>query len=164
MPTLPPPVCVEDILADWLAKQIRYPPVNTVPLSGVLQKAEFRDTGFDQIKKEAGIRLGVCESYLDTDGEAEKVNETDAELVLVVYARVLGQDATDTKARRAARNLSLQIAQAIIALLSEDSSLDGKVCGVQWGKAGRDYDNTSHHTYAVVNIPLLINPTEENLN
>ena len=126
-----------------------------------LFKAEVHDTVYQRIKQDYGVRVGDCESDLAPAPGAAEVQEFDTELTLIFYARVAGADKSN---RKAARNQVRELALAVAKLIFDDPSIGGQVFDCLPGKLRRGYDSiTDADEYAVANLPLRINQTEQQL-
>lgn len=117
--------------------------------------AEVHDTVYSTIS-DFGFRLSDCESDPAPLPEGDGMDEFDAQLTLVCFSRVAGQDRTDRKAARdKARALMLAAAQ----LFFDDTTAGGRVRDVLVGRCRRGFDTEGDDIYAVVNMPLTINGT-----
>lgn len=129
--------------------------------------AKLHDTVYGDISEdEFGVRIGDCVSDcapVEDDGEADglRMEEFDARLRVVVFARVKGTEVADrSAARAAARSLWLRVAK----LFFDDTTMGGRVRDVLTRRAERGFDEEGGNLYAVVSTPLLINGTGQLLD
>jgi hypothetical protein len=122
-----------------------------------LKGAALHDTVYGDISADDyGIRVGDCESQCAPLPGDDGMEEFDARLTVVVFARVAGGEVADRKAARAkARALWLRAAQ----LFWDDTTMGDRVRDVLVQRAGRGFDVEAGVVYAVVNMPLLVNGT-----
>jgi hypothetical protein len=141
----------EILLFDFLTEQIEL----AVPDDPLFQ-IELHDTVHQTITKDRGVRISeaVGELLPASDGEWK---EFDATLIVTCYSRVLGKDKTQ---RQTALADVFTIQKAVSELIGTGSTLGNRVCDVLLRQYGRGYDVLDGEPYAVVNIPLVINPME----
>jgi hypothetical protein len=84
------------------------------------------------------------------------MEEFDALLTIVCYARVAGQDKTE---RTAARDQAIEIAKAVAALFLSDPSMGGRVRDSRVLRAARGFESVGSQPYAVCNLQLIVNAT-----
>jgi hypothetical protein len=122
-----------------------------------LYQAEVHDTVYLRITKGYGIRIGDCTSDLAPSPGDTQLEEFNAELMLVFYARIAGAEKSD---RKAARNQVRELALATAKLFVDDPTIGGAVRDCNLGKLKRGYDSlTDADSYAVANLPLVVNQT-----
>lgn len=125
--------------------------------SDVLFGVQLHDTVFQGIKKTGDavtdrvIRISEATSELDP---CCNWAERSANLTIVLAARIQGSDKTE----RQAALIDVFKLQKAVAERLEDRTLGGRVIDLQPESAVRGYDVFEGEPYAVVNIPLLINP------
>jgi hypothetical protein len=141
---------VEILLFDFLKEKFDL----AVPDEPLFQ-IELHDTMHQTITKLRGVRISEANGLL-APGPGGGVGEWDVELIVTCYAKVEGKDKTE---RQAALQASFDIHRAVAGLLFDDSSLGGRVCDVLLRKWGRGYDVFEGNPYAVVNQPLIMNPS-----
>lgn len=123
--------------------------------------AVLHDTVYETIAAlDRGIRIGDCDADCapvdEDEGEDEDMDEFDAKLTVVVFARVEGTQPSDRAAARIkARKLWLRVAK----LFYGDSTMGGRVRDVLVKRGRRGFDTEDDRLYAVVTMPLLINGT-----
>jgi hypothetical protein len=147
---------VETLLFEFLAEAKAAAPDGTL-----LAGAELHDTVYQVIKTNYGLRVGDAESDFVDGCEDGLVQEMDAAIVLVVYARIEGKDKRVNRA--AARDKAFTLAKTVCRLIEDDSSLGGRVCDTQVLRIPRGFDSEEADTYALFHIPLIINPTGANV-
>jgi hypothetical protein len=125
------------------------------PLFGV----QLHDTVYQTIKRNGSrvtdrvIRISEAESEMVPCGLDWE--EKDAHLILVLAARIQGSDKTE---RQEALTDVVNLFRVVADLFDNDRTLGDRVHDLQADKASRGYDVFDGDPYAVVNIPLLINP------
>ena len=125
------------------------------PLFGV----QLHDTVYQTITKTGSrvtdrvIRISEVDSEMVPCGLDWE--EKDAHLILVLAARIQGADKTE---RQDALSDVVNLFQVVAELIDNDRTLGDRVHDLQAEKASRGYDVFDGDPYAVVNIPLLINP------
>ncbi|KAK0039547.1 hypothetical protein Bpfe_031032 [Biomphalaria pfeifferi] len=121
----------------------------------ILKSLELHDTIFQNIKTDQGVRLGETPSDFSPMPGGE-LKEFDAEVPIVVFARVEGTDKTE---RQAALLKVFTISKAIAKLFFEDCELGGRVCNSELTRWTRGFDDFDGEPYAVSNVSLVINPS-----
>jgi hypothetical protein len=128
----------------------------------VLVGAALHDTVYGDISGDAfGVRIGDCDAECAPLPEGEGMEEFDARLRVVVFARVDGTETADRATARAkARALWLRVA----GLFFDDTTMGGRVRDVLLRRAQRGFDEEGGNLYAVVSMPLLVNGTGQLLD
>lgn len=124
-------------------------------IDSVLYGLELHDTVYRSITKPAGVRISEAIGDL-APGPGGGLKELDVELIVIGYARVAGKD---KKQRQGSLQQVFEIQQAVTQLLTADSTFGGRVCDSLLRRASRGYEVYDGNPYAVVNMPLLINPS-----
>lgn len=140
----------EILLFEFLAEKIG----SALPES-VLFGLEVHDTVHQAITKLRGVRVSEANGAI-APGPGGVAGEWDVDLYLVCFAKVEGKD---KKLRQDALAAAFDIQMAVAGLLFADQTLGGRVCDLVVRKWGRGYDVFEGNPYAVVNMPLLINPS-----
>jgi hypothetical protein len=145
-----PEQVIEDALYDFLVLAEQQAASDS-PLKGV----ELHATIHEKIKTDAGVRVGDADAEPGPARSGDGVQEYNAEVLLVCYARVVGSD----KSKRApSRRRAAEIAHAVCEAIEADSSLGGGVCDARVLRISRGYDSiTGGDEYAVAVLRLLIN-------
>jgi hypothetical protein len=146
---------IEDAIEEFLEAAIE-----EADESDALFGAEVKED-YELIEKDYGFLVGDCVSDVaPLPGGA--MAEFDAVIIVVAFARVVGQDKTDRKAaRRKARALMLKGA----GLFRADASMGGKVRDSQVFRCRRGFDSiSSAEPYAVAHIPLVVNATGQQVD
>ena len=146
---------IEDAIDEFIEEAI-----NAAQAGDPLHGADLHDTVYLKITKDYGVRIGDCESSISLlpGGGAE---EFDADVTLVFYSRVIGQDKSQ---RKAARNQARSLALAVASLFLIDPSMGGRVRDCILGRLKRGYDSLADaDSYAVGNLPLTVNFTGQQL-
>ncbi len=132
----------------------------TAAVSGdTLFGVQLHDTVYQTIQRTGDrvtdrvIRISECDSEMVQCGLDWE--EKDANLILVIAVRIQGKDKTE---RRDALTDLVNLFRAVADLIDDDRTLGDRVHDLQAEKASRGYDLFDGDPYAVVNIPLLINP------
>lgn len=120
-----------------------------------LHGAELHDTEHQVITRERGIRIGDGRSQLAPKADGT-LGEFDAEVELTCFVRVAGADKTE---RLAARDGTIDVAAAVVALFFADQTLGGRVCDVQMGPIRREFASINGQPFALARVLLIINPT-----
>lgn len=152
---------IEDATHDFLKDAIE-----AAAGGDALHGTRIDDTVYEDITGvDYGIRIGDCDADCAPTDE-DVMEEFDAKLTVVFYARITDNDVASRKAARTlARQLWLQTARLFWA----DTTMGGRVRDVLVRRARRGYDTENGTVYAIVNMPLLVNGTgqllsgEENL-
>jgi hypothetical protein len=140
----------EILLFDFLAEKF-----DASASGSVLYELELHDTVHQSITKKQGVRISEANGDL-APGPGGGVKECDVDLILICFAAVEGKD---KKQRQEALAAAFDIQMAVAGLLFADPSLGGRVCDLLPRKFGRGFDVLDGKPYAVVNLPLLINPS-----
>lgn len=139
---------VEDLTFDFLEESFA-----AAPDGSILKELELHDTLFKPIEQDAGVRISDAESDFSINAQDE-MQEYDALLTLVCFARIEGADKTE---RRAARRQAFQISKAVARLFFDDEEMNGRVCRTRILPAVRGFDSINSKPYAVVNMPIVFN-------
>jgi hypothetical protein len=148
----------EILLYEFLLEQFQAAPAGSIlSLEGDSDRGELglHDTIYQQIKTQRCVR--ISEVVGDFAPGPENVwKEWDVSITLVALARVTG---TEKKDRQPAVVQVWELQKELYKLLTEDPTLDGRVCDLVTRPGVRGYDELDSEPYAVVNIPLIINPS-----
>lgn len=113
------------------------------------------DNPFDKLDSTRGVIISNAEwDFSPTSEETLKVY--DVLIGLAIYARV---DGPDKISRDAARDDCFEIADTLARGFFADPTLGSQFCDSKVGRAVDGYRNISSASYAVINLPLMINPT-----
>jgi hypothetical protein len=150
-------VTIENAIYDYI-----HGAVEAAADGSALFAAEVHGTVYESITKDYGIRVGDCESELAPLAGGEAMEEFDAVVVIVIFWRVVGADKSARRPARAkARALALETAQLFFA----DPTMGGRVRDSLVGTCVRGYDSVEGaDEYAVVNMPLLVNMSGQQLS
>ncbi len=124
-------------------------------VGSALESAEVQPTAYSIIKEPQTIRVGNCESEFAPVGEI--VKEFDADITLQILAKV--EDAENPEDYPPARDIARWLAIRTIEILLTNKSLDGAVCDLLIRRAFRGWARIEGGIYAVVLLPVTINPT-----
>lgn len=141
----------ELLLFEFLSEQI----ASVTDREDLLYEMELHDTIYQTIKKSYGWRISDVVSDF-SPGPGGGLKEFDAELTLVCYAKVEGPDKKD---RAAALQKAFELQVKALELFYADQYLGDRVCDIHVKRSPRGYDNYDGNPYAIVNMPLVINPT-----
>lgn len=141
---------VEDLAFDFLTEKIA-----AAAAGDTLFEQALHDTVFKNIDKEtiSGIRIGDAESSF-APNYLNEMQEFDAVLILVCFARIEGKDKTE---RRAARRKAFQITKAVAKVFKDDPHMNQRVCDSRVLTVIRGWELFNGHPYAVVNMPIIFN-------
>jgi len=149
-------VTIEDAVHEFIQEAIE-----AAQDGDVLFNAELHDNAYLTITKDSGIRLGDCTSDAAPLPGGEEMAEFDAYLPICFFSRIEGTDKTD---RKAARNKARALWFAVALLFHNDRTLGGRVRDIIMRRAVTGYDSiTDGDFYAVVNLPLIVNSTGQQL-
>lgn len=112
-------------------------------------------TAYQALDSVKTIRIGNAETAIAV-GHGGTVGEWDADITLQVLYRV--EDADQSRSYNAARDAATGAAHWAVAEIQTDDSLGGRVCGANVYKALRGWAKIGTAAYAVILIPLRINP------
>ncbi len=143
---------VEDLTFDFLEEKFA-----AAPNDSILKNLALHDTLFQKMEGDAGVRISDAESDFSINTENE-IQEYDATLTLVCFAKIEGANKTE---RRAARRQAFQISKAVARLFFDDEKMNGRVCRSRLLPAVRGFDSINSKPYAVVNMPIVFNESGE---
>jgi hypothetical protein len=112
-------------------------------------------TAYQRLDSVKTIRIGNAETMFGLQ-EGGGVGEYDADLTLQILHRV--EDTDDADSLNLARDGATQIAKWAVKEIQTDDSLGSRVCGVNVYKALRGWAKIETAPFAVILIPLRINP------
>lgn len=146
----------EILVFDFLTEKLEAAPPDTV-----LFDLQLHDTVWQRISEIPGRGVRISDAVGDLSPGPGGTSpgdwkEYDVFLTIACFSRVKGQEQTQ---RQPALIDVFQIEQAIYILLWENPTLSGRICDLLLKKCSRGYDNLGGNPYAVVNIPLIINPS-----
>ncbi len=140
----------EILLFDFLAEKIEA----ALP-DDVLFEVELHDTIYQQITTDRVVRISEVVGGF-SPGPENVWKEWDVSITLVALARVQGQE---KKERQPAITEVWELQRELYSLLTQDSTLGGRICDLVLRDGVRGYDELDSEPYAVVNIPVIINPS-----
>jgi len=147
---------VEQALYDFLNEAI-----TTAAPATPLHQVELHDTFYRKLTKEVGVRIGDCEAEMAPLPGGEEIEEFNARIVIVCYARIAG---TDKSNRAAARDRVTAMARQIALLLYLDPRMNQTVNDSRILAVRRGYDSiTDADHYAVANLDVIINETGQQI-
>jgi hypothetical protein len=150
-------VTIEDAIFEYVDAA-----VTAAQEGSALYLAELHGTVYESMTKDYGIRIGDCESDLAPLAGGEAMEEFDALVTIVIFWRVVG---ADKSARRPARDNARALALATAKLFFDDPTMGGRVRDSLVGTCVRGYDSIEGaDEYAVVNMPLLVNMSGQQLS
>jgi hypothetical protein len=146
---------IEDVVEEFLQDA-----VDAADEDDTLHGAEVRDD-WQTITKDFGYIVGDCIANPAPIPGGE-MGEFDALLIVVSFARVVGQDKTERKAaRRKARALYLRAAK----MLGLNPQMNSTVRDSRILRCRRGFDSiSSADVYAVVHMPLIVNETGQQVD
>lgn len=148
----------EILMFDFLTEQFAAAPAGTalsLEPDGDRGQLSLHDTVYQQIATPRVVRISEATGDFmpGPDGEWK---EWDVSLRLVIAVRVTGQEKKD---RQPALTFVWELQRELCKLLTEQSTLDGRVCDLVLRTGVRGYDELDSEPYAVVHLPLIINPS-----
>ena len=148
----------EILLFDFLTERCAAAPVGSVlSLEGDSDRGELslHDTIYQQIATDRVIRISEVTGGF-SPGPENVWKEWDVSITLVALARVKGQEKRD---RLPALTYVWELQRELYSLLTDNPTLDDRICDLVLRDGVRGYDELDSEPYAVVNIPLIINPS-----
>jgi hypothetical protein len=148
----------EILLYDFLLEQFEAAPAGSIlSLEGDSDRGELdlHDTIYQQINTQRCVRISEVVGGF-SPGPENEWKEYDVSITLVALARVTG---TEKKDRQPALTQVWELQKELYKLLTEEPTLDGRVCDLLLEDGVRGYDELDSEPYAVVNIPVIINPS-----
>lgn len=115
----------------------------------------IQPTAYQNLESVKTLRIGNAETMLALDTEGG-VGEYDCDLTLQILRRVEDSDSSDSF--NAARDAATDAAAWTIEQIQTDGSLGGRACGVNVYKAFRGWAKIGTQPYAVMLVPVRINP------
>lgn len=121
----------------------------------ILSGAEVLDSKWQNIETDKGIVISNAEwDFAPAANGVEKF--FDALMIVGFYYRIPG---TDTTTRAEARDKCFELAQAFTEAIYADQYLNERVCDVQILRLVDGMDNVNSDSFAIINLPLILNPT-----
>lgn len=125
----------------------------------ILKDAEVLDSAFQEITKDKGIV--VSNSEFDLAPNQTGIGIYDALIIIGFYYRIPGTDTTD---RAEARDKCFQMAEALSDAVFDSMSLNNRVCDSLLLRATDGMKNTTSDAFAIINLPIILNPTGERID
>lgn len=120
-----------------------------------LYQVELHDTFYQRIEGDVGVRIGDCEADLSPLPDAQAVEEFNARVTLVCYARIPKED---WERRGPYRDRVTGMAREIALLFFNDPRMGQRVNDARVLSVRRGYDAiTNSDRYAVANLDVIIN-------
>lgn len=116
---------------------------------------DVQSTAYQKLDSVKTVRIGNAETLFGLDSEGG-VGEWDVDLTLQILRRV--GDSDDPESFNEARDDATEIAKWAVGEIQDDDHLNGRVCGVNVYKALRGWAKILTASYAVILIPLRVNP------
>ncbi|MBS1793354.1 MAG: hypothetical protein JSS81_05840 [Acidobacteria bacterium] len=126
----------------------------SAPLNSILKGVEILDSKWQEITKDKGIV--ISNSEWNFAPQTAQMGLYDALMVIGFYCRVPGADTTE---RMDARDQCFALAEAFAQKLFDDQYLGGRVCDVLVLRAVDGMNNTNSDSFAIINLPIVLNPT-----
>lgn len=126
----------------------------------ILLGAEVLDSKFQEITQDKGIVVSNSE-WDFVNKQMMNMSFSDALVIVGFYYRVPG---ADTSERATARDKCFEMAEAFAQAVFNDFYLKGaspteRVCDSVLMRAVDGNDNTNSDSFAIVNLPIILNPT-----
>ncbi len=140
------------LLFDFLKETIEQTKDENAALFGI----EVLDSVYQEMKLDKGIV--VSNSEWDFAPLSTETDVFDALIIMGFYVRINGKD---TSERAEQRDVCFQMAKAVADKLFEDNQdLNGRVCkGFLLLRAVDGNRNTTSDEYAIINLPIILNPS-----
>lgn len=122
-----------------------------------LYEAEILDSKSQKMTKDRGLVVSNASYELAPRQEME-IDAFDAVVIIAFWSRVLGKEATQ---RQTARDEVYRMANYVAQKIFEDMSLGSRVCNSLLERATDGSRSVTSTEYAVINLPIILNPTGE---
>lgn len=126
----------------------------------ILDNAELLDSAWQEITTDKGIVVSNSEFDL-APRQQNEISIYDALVIIGIYYRIPGTDTTD---RAEARDKCFEMAEALAAAIYDDMSLGDRVCDCLLLRATDGMKSSTSDTYAIINLPIILNPTGERID
>lgn len=123
-------------------------------------ETEVLDSAYQEITKDRGIVVSNSEFEFAPKQENE-IGIFDALIIIGFYWRISGIDTSD---RAEARDKCFQMAEAISQEIFSDMSLGNRICDCLVLRATDGMKNTNADSFAIINLPIILNPTGERID
>lgn len=134
--------------------------VSAAGIGTILEDAEVLDSAYQEITKDFGIVVSNSEFDL-SPGQGNVVSIFDSLIIIGFYYRISGLDTTN---RAEARDKCFQMAEAFSQAVYNDMSLGNRVCDCLLLRATDGMKNTNADSFAIINLPIILNPTGERVD
>lgn len=133
--------------------------ISSASQNSILENAEVLDSAYQEITEDKGIV--ISNSEFDFAPKSVGVGLYDVLLIIGFYCRVSGLDTTD---RSEAINKCFQMAEALSDKIFNDMSLGNRVCDSLILRATDGMKNTASDSFAIINLPIILNPTGQRVD
>lgn len=123
-----------------------------------LKNAAVLDSAHQEIPMNAEVVKGfvVSNSEWDFAPEVDETGVCDSLIIIGSYYRISGLDTTN---RAESRDKNFQMMKAAADKIFADQTLGGKVCDSLILRATDGDKSTNSDTFAIINLPIILNPT-----
>lgn len=121
----------------------------------VLENAAVLDSKSQLIETKKGIVVSNAEYELAPKQE-NVISLFDALVIVGFFYEI---DGTEPDDRAAARDKCFELAEAFAQAVYDDMSLGNRVCDCLLLRAVDGWDNSTGDTFAIINLPIILNPT-----
>lgn len=123
--------------------------------------AELHDTVYRPIKQDFGLRVGDASGDIAPTPGGEDVEEYDAVLLVVCYARVPAQELSN---RLAARDHAVSLAKGAAQVFYQNPTMGGRVIDSLPRRIRTGYDTIDTKTFAIAHLYLVVNQTGQQVD
>lgn len=129
--------------------------MRTATSGNILRNAQILDSKWQEITEDKGIVISNAE-WDFSPGAGGDLQLYDALMIVGFFYRIPG---ADTSERAMARDKCFEMAKAFAAAIFNDFTLGGRVCDAQVLRLVDGMDNTNSDSFAIINLPVILNPT-----
>lgn len=119
-----------------------------------LYQAQVADSAFEKMTEDRGIVVSNAEWSFAP--QSASIAMQDALVIIGFWVRIAG---TDESSRADERNTCYLMARSVAAAIYDDISLGSRVCDCLLSRAVDGTKSIGSETYAVINLPITLNPT-----
>lgn len=134
--------------------------VDAAAADTILKDADVLDSANQEISADKGIVVSNSEFDLAPKQENE-IGIYDGLVIIGFYYRIPGADLSE---RKEARDKCFQMAVSLSEKIYADMSLGNRVCDCLPLSATDGMKSVSSDSFAIINLPIILNPTGERRN
>jgi hypothetical protein len=122
-------------------------------------ETEVLDSAYQEITKDRGIV--VSNSEFDLAPKQNGLGLYDALVILGFYYRIPSADTTE---RMEARDKCFEMTNVVTTELFRDETLGNRICNLLVLRAVDGMKNTNSDSFAIINLPVILNPTGDRID